>query len=74
MDTDLLVAKLLLRGFKKVRHPKDDSLSRRMYQNGEVIISVYSTRAIVAARLYSTEEILEMTDHAVKKANGDRHD
>lgn len=68
MDTDLLIAELLLRGFE---HHKDDGFMRRMYMNDEVIVSIRGPRALVAARFYSIEGVLDMTDYALKKANGD---
>ncbi len=71
MDTDLLVAELLLRGFE---HHKDDEKGRRMYMKDEVIVSIRGHRAMIASRYASLDKILEAVEYAEKTANGDRRD
>ena len=70
MDTDLLVAELLLRGFE---HHKDDKIGRKIYGKiygkDEVVVAVRSNYAVVCARFNSVEKLLEMTDYAIEKTN-----
>ncbi len=68
MDVELLIAKLLLRGFE---HYKDDDDDRggKMYINDKVAVVIRGERAVVGIEFYSVDEILVAVDYATEKAD-----